>query len=255
MNQQPLTDREMCSATNTLFDTSFVESFPIRCTINPQDPPLPGQIYCIHSFIPMPGATPAPNGLFGVMKCRGTFDTRQSVDERAKELIRFVDSYHNIYTSYVGKPFPLGHGLKRFTREGEEVTLKNMMENTIRDKVRKDTLEEQAEIQSLKDREKKLKEDVNIDMEPNEKYAEMSVKLSHLTFTYTENKKKLEEIQQSILRVREDLDRMDEENDEYREGYVERIRQARKDAGITNDNNDVIMKFLDRDLGKVELGF
>lgn len=251
----PLSENEMKDATNELMATEFVEKFTKRCTINPQDPPLQGQVYCMHSFIPMPEAKPDKNGLFGVMKCRGTFDTRQDADRRAEDLIRHVDSYHAIQTTYVGKPFPVCLDPKRFARDTKEVTLKNMMNAAIKENLKKESMEEKKEKEDLLNREQTLKEDVSKDMDPEERYAELSVKLAHLTYTYIETKRKLNDIKESILNSRKELEDMDDESSEYKESYMERIRQARESAGIKDGMEDSFMKFMNRDISKEELGF
>ena len=41
-----------------------------------------------------------------MIKVRGSYETEDEADARAETLIRTVDSYHKIFTAFVGKPFP-----------------------------------------------------------------------------------------------------------------------------------------------------
>ena len=101
-----LTDSETQSAFEVLNNTSFIEKFP-RVDRTYADPTLPMQYIGLVSFTPAKGATPNENGVFGFAKLRGNFASEIEANQRAEHLIRNVDSYHQIYHTYVGRPFPI----------------------------------------------------------------------------------------------------------------------------------------------------
>src|SRR5512146_609869 len=102
----PLTDEELKHASEELVDQSFVDLFP-RAERVYKDPPLTGQTYCLHSFVPTKGATPDEKGVYGFVKCRGSFATLEESQVVADNIIKHYDSVHRIYTSRTGEPFPV----------------------------------------------------------------------------------------------------------------------------------------------------
>ena len=71
------------------------------------DPSQFGQKITLVSFIPSKGAKPDKDNIYGMMKVRGVYATEDEANERAEFLIRNVDSYHEIFHAYVGRPFPI----------------------------------------------------------------------------------------------------------------------------------------------------
>ena len=101
-----LSEEEVVHALDGLNITSFTDKFP-RIDRSYADPAILNQQIALISFIPAKGATPNENGIFGFAKIRGNFATPIEASERAEFLIRNVDSYHQIYHAYVGRPFPI----------------------------------------------------------------------------------------------------------------------------------------------------
>ena len=71
------------------------------------DPAILNQKIVLVSFIPSKGATPDKDNIYGMMKVRGVYPTEEEANERAEFLIHNIDSYHDIYHAYVGRPFPI----------------------------------------------------------------------------------------------------------------------------------------------------
>ena len=104
--KEALTPAETREAVKELYDTNMVTRFP-RVERRFADEPEQNQIYGLISFVPAKGATPNENGVFGFAKLRGNYPSIQEATLRAQTIIRKTDSYHKIYTSYVGRPFPI----------------------------------------------------------------------------------------------------------------------------------------------------
>jgi hypothetical protein len=118
-----LTENDVSHAMKELNVTSFVDRFP-RVEKFYADPNIPSlQTYSLISFLPAIGATPDKDGVFGMLKVRGTFGTEEEANLKAENLIRTVDSYHSIYHIYTGRPFPLTNN-KKYINEVLEIDLK-----------------------------------------------------------------------------------------------------------------------------------
>ena len=110
---------------------------------------------------------------------------------------------------------------------------------------------EKKDIEDIQQREKKLlqRQKENKDNDPYEQYTTMQVKRAQLTWTYIQTKKKLEEIKVIIKVTRESIEKSDKENPEYVKKYKEKYMQARKEAGIKeDDSNDNFIKYLGKDV-------
>jgi hypothetical protein len=77
------------------------------------------------------------------------------------------------------------------------------------------------------------------------------VKKAQLSWTYHETLKKMEDMKKNIIKAREEITKMREENSEYHEQYMNRYMDARKKAGLPDDDNSFI-KYMAEDL---DLGF
>ena len=71
------------------------------------DPQQINQKIALVSFIPSSGATPDKDNIYGMMKVRGVYGSEEEANERAEFIIRNVDSYHEVYHAFVGRPFPV----------------------------------------------------------------------------------------------------------------------------------------------------
>src|SRR3989344_5398780 len=119
------------------------------------DPPLNGQIYHLHSFIPSPEAKPDKDGCFGVIKFRGSFPNMQDANERSELLIRTIDSYNDIFIGFVGKNFPLTLR-SDFCLETQEIDVRNKVDEIEKENIKKQREKEQKDIEDIQERERKL---------------------------------------------------------------------------------------------------
>lgn len=245
----PLTNTEVNTAINELNNTTFVKKFP-KVERRYADPSVELQKYGLISFIPAKGATPNPAGVYGFAKLRGNYNTTTECNERAEYLIRNVDSYHQIYHAYVGRPFPLTTSSK-YSEETDEVDLRKTMTESVSDNIKKKKREEKKVVEEIQERENMLKEDVNPDIEddPIETYTTLRVKFSQISWTYKETEEKLKEMQEIIIKTKKQIDAVEEKNPEFRNQYFEKYMKARKDAGMKDDSHikNSFMKFLVED--------
>ena len=201
--------------------------------------------------MPSKGATPDTDGVFGMLKIRGTFSTEDEAMLRAEYLIRNGDSYHSIYTTYVGRPFPLSVS-KKYIADTTEVDIKKKIVDSTSTEIRKKRDEERQTMKEIEQREKELLADVEkTEVDPYDQYTELMVKKAQLSWTYHETLKKMEEMKRNIIKAREEIIKMRDDNSDYHEQYMGRYMEARKKAGLPDDDNSFI-KYMAEDL---DLGF
>lgn len=245
-----MSDEQAAQAMRALNFREALTKFP-RVEKYYSDPQIPGQTICLHSFVPSKGATPDKDGIYGMVKCRGTFTTEREADERAEFLVRNVDSYHSIYHSYVGRPFPLSRD-PRFVAEVSEIDLKKKVSEAVDRDVQDKRAEERKAMREIQEREKLLRADVSKEIDPYDRYTELQVKRAQMSWTYIETVKKLEEYKTIIMKARDDIAEMDAENIDYRDKYVDKYMKAREETGLTSDSG-TFMAYLTKD--PEDLGF
>lgn len=238
-----LNEEEVELAMSELNNTDFVDKFP-KVDRTYADPLINLQKYGLLSFVPAKGAKPNDNGVFGFAKLRGNFDSEMEANQRAEYLIRNVDSYHQIYHVYVGRPFPITSSSK-YSAEVSEIDIRKEMTKTISENVKSKRDEEQQIMKEIKDREDKLIEESKRDeVDPYDEYITLKVKKAQLSWTYLEHDKKMKEIKDIIIRTRKDLLDMDEKYPEYQKTYFEKYMKAREDAGLKESKQDVEANFV-----------
>lgn len=251
--EEPLKMTELDDAVKDLHDNSFVKKYKqVERTF--ADPGIMNQQYCLVSFVPSSQAKPDEDGCYGMVKVRGTYNTIDECNERAEFLIQNIDSYHKIYTTYVGRPFPATSSSK-YSAETAEVDIKKKITKVVSEDIKKQKMEEQKEINEIKEREKKLldsSKEENAD--PFEEYITMRVKKAQLTWTYLETLKKMDEMKSSILKVRTEIEDADKEHPEYIDNYREKYYAARRESGLKEDDDSSFIAYLGDDRDK-ELGF
>lgn len=234
-----LTESEMNQAMNYLYETDITDKFP-RIEKLHADPIYLEQRYCLHSFIPSSGAFPDEDGLFGFMKCRGTFHNIEEANNRAEWIIRNCDSYHPIQTGYVGRPFPICTNTKKYVSETHEVDIRKKAVEVISEDIKQKRLKEKQEIDDIKEREKRLLDESKEDFveDPLDAYITLQVKKANLVFTYVKTQEKLDEIRENIKKSYKQIREMDKENHTFREQYFERYRSARAEVGMPTENSE-----------------
>ena len=246
-----LTEDEVKVAIDTLDNNSFTSKFP-RVDRTYADPPIPLQAVGLVSFTPAKGATPNSNGLFGFAKLRGNYATELEAKQRAEAIIRNIDSYHQIYHTYVGRPFPITASSK-YSAETDEIDIRKEMTASVSQSIKSKKNKENKEMAEIKQREEELLAESRKDPEdvdPYEEYITLRVKKAQLSWTYLEHIKKMEEVKGIILTTRNRLNVLEEKDPEYKEKYFAKYVKAREDVGLTMDPKKAgqnFMKFLVED--------
>jgi hypothetical protein len=249
-NTPPLTTEQTVSAMKELNNTAFIEKFP-QIERRFADPPVHMQNIGLISFIPAKGATPNEQGIYGFAKLRGNYATDVEANEAAERIIRNVDSYHQIYHTYVGRPFPLTTS-SDYSKEVSKVDLQKDMAASIGEDIRKKREKEQREIEEIKNREQELLADVQKKEENKEDYyTTLRVKKAQLTWTYVETEKKLQQMAGLIAKARYEIEELDKTKPELKEIYYNKYLEARRQAGLNADriaNSDNFMKYMVEDV-------
>ena len=247
-----LTEDQVDKAMAELNNTSFIEKFP-RVDRTYQDPAVPMQNFGLISFVPAKGATPNDNGVFGFAKLRGNYATLTEADQRAEYLIRNADSYHQIYHTYVGRPFPITFSSK-YSAETNEIDIRRETTESISTSVKSKKDEEMKVVQEIKDKEEKLLEESKkareddgireIEVDPYENYITLKVKKAQLTWTFKEHLNKMNEVRDLIIKSRDELESLDKEHPDFQEKYFEKYMEARKTAGLDEKGEDIQDNFM-----------
>jgi hypothetical protein len=250
----PLTNEEAKHALEELNNTAFVDKFP-RVDKTYADPSIPLQNIGLISFIPAKGAKPNENGVYGFAKVRGNYATEMEASQRAEFLIRNVDSYHQIFHCYVGRPFPITESSK-YSAETSEVDIRKETSKNVSESIRGKKDDEQQQIREIKEKEEKLlEESKREEADPYEEYITQRVKLAQLSFTYLEHQKKLVEIKDIVIKTRKLIDDMNNEFPTFKDSYYEKYMKARRDAGIKEDEKDTQDNFIKFLVQEADLGF
>lgn len=251
-NKDPLTDLQVESAKEQLVDKEHLTQYPAQERAF-ADPSIEDQDYCLVSFIPSVTAKPDKDGIYGMVKVRGTYNNLEKCDKRAEFLIREVDSLHKIYIAGVGKPFPITN-MSTFSKDINRIKIQDMLTEELQHEQTK----EQKELEEMKQREKEIlennkkpQEELKPDIE--EQYITNRVKKAQLTWTYINTMKKLEDMKANILGAREQIAKFDETNPELKDSYMDRYNAALKQVNLSQETDSFIM-YLEND-GTDELGF
>ena len=242
-----LSEDEVKNAMGVLNNNNYVRKF-LRVERRYADPLEPMQRIGLISWVPAKGAKPNSKGIYGFAKLRGNYPTDQEASEKAESLIRNVDSYHQIYHAYVGRPFPLTTS-SDFSGETTEIDIRKSMTESVSDSIRTKKKDERQQVKEIEDRERDLLEESKKETEdPLEHYTTLRVKKAQITWTYLETEKKLEEMKKIIISTREEINKMESEDDCYANEYFKKYCDAREGAGLDNSSNqDTFMKFLVED--------
>jgi hypothetical protein len=248
-----LSDEEVQEAKNVL-------QKDIRFTQTEQhfaDPPQFGQKICLVSFIPSKGAKPDKDNIYGMMKVRGVYATEDEANERAEFIIRNVDSYHEIYHCHVGRPFPITTS-EAFSDEIKTIDIKKKTTDIISEDILTQKKNDRQQMEEIKQKEKALLEESkraqkDEPQDPFEVYITEQVKRAQLIWTYVETKKKMETMKDNIHKATDAIKDFDTENPDFYEKYKQRYYEARKEAGLPEDdgNDNSFIKYLGLDLQQV----
>ena len=243
-----LSEEEVRNAMGELNNNKFVKKFP-KVERRYADPVEPMQRIGLFSFVPAKGATPNEKGVYGFAKLRGNYPTEQESNERAEFLIRNVDSYHQIYHAYVGRPFPCTMSSK-YSNDTSEIDLKKEMTESVSNSIKQKKKTESQQIKEIEEREKELLDEAKKDGEdPIDFYTTLRVKKAQVTWTYLETQKKMDQMKETIIKTRAEIEKMESENDVYAKEYFKKYCDARSKSGLDNaTHQDTFMKFLVEDV-------
>lgn len=245
-----LTDAETELAMNELNNTAFTSKFP-RIDKTFQDPMIPMQNIGLLSFTPAKNAKPDEHGIYGFAKLRGNFASTDEAGQRAEYIIRNVDSYHQIYHTYVGRPFPITLR-SDYSAVTEEIDIRREAAKTVSNNIKEKKAAERQEIQEIKEREERLLSESKDDtVDPYELYITLRVKKAQLCWTYISHLNKLKEIRGLVLKARSEIDELDIEHPDFKTSYYEKYMKAREEAGIVEnekESQDNFMKYLVEDV-------
>lgn len=254
-----LNEEQTAQAYAHLYDNTTINMFP-RVERKYADPPIVNQNYALVSFVPSKGAQPDVDGCYGMMKIRGVFPSLEEADERAEYIVKNVDSYQSILTTFVGRPFPLiPHDGEKYGAKLNKIDVNKKTEEVISKDIKSKREQENKEMTEIRDREEKLKNDVKRDVEelPSEEvYTTLRVKRSQLIYTYMENIKKMKELKELIITTDSELRTMDKNDSTLIEQYHQRYMDARHESGFTEEmakDTDTFMKYLGNDINLDEL--
>jgi len=221
------------------------------------DPPQFGQMICLVSFIPSKGAKPDKDNIYGMMKVRGIYATEDEANERAEFLIRNVDSYHEIYHCHVGRPFPITTS-EAFSDEIKTIDIKQKTTDIISEDILTQKKNDRQQVEEIKQKEKALLEESkraqkNEPADPFETYITEQVKRAQLIWTYVETRKKMATMKENIEKASSTIKEFDVDNPDFYEKYKKRYYEARKEAGLPEEdgNENSFIKFLGLDLKDV----
>lgn len=238
-----LTENEVEEAMTELNNVSFTSKFP-KIDRTYADPSLSMQHIGLISFTPAKGASPNSNGVYGFAKLRGNFATEQESDQRAEFLIRNVDSYHQIYHTYVGRPFPITSS-SQYSFEKKEIDIRKEMTESISNDIKQKKMDDAQTVQQIKNREEALIADTQkTEVDQYDEYITLSVKKAQLSWTYLEHIKKIKEIKEIMLKTRIEIKNLENSNPEYKEKYYEKYMNARKESGFKDSKEDMETTFL-----------
>lgn len=220
------------------------------------DPVQMNQKIALFSFIPSKEAKPDKDGIYGMAKIRGVYATEEEANERAEFLIKNIDSYHEIFHSFVGRPFPITTSDK-FSHEIKNIDIRKKTTDIICEDILDKKRKEKQEMQEIAEKEKKLLEDSkkainNEPMDVFEEYITENVKRAQIIWTFQETKKKLEQMKETFKKATLRITELDQDNEDFKDRYKDKYMEARRESGIPDDN-DSFIKYLGLDMSITDL--
>ena len=137
-----------------------------------------------------------------------------------------------------------------YSEDTNEVDLKKSMTESVSHSIKQKKKTESQQIKEIEQREKELLEDTKKEKEdPVDFYTTLRVKKAQLAWTYLETQKKMDQMKESIIKTRSEIEKMDDENNSYSNDYFKKYCDARSASGLDNSTHqDTFMKFLVEDV-------
>jgi len=206
----------------------------VQRRLRAQAEPVPAQQkYCLHSFIPSPGAQPDADGVFGVVKFRGAFMTESEADDWATDLIRTHGCASGIYVGYVGRDFPLTASKLDFVPEVREHDLKQKVDRLVRDHAKGAREEEAKARREIEERQAALVAPPDPDYEKTlHHYTTVQTKIATLKYNLAEIEKKRVELTAVQTQNERVVDLLDAEFPAFRTQFVGEYLQEMDKVGL-----------------------
>jgi hypothetical protein len=199
------------------------------------DPPIANQMYGNLSFMFFDDPKTLSTGkkVYGFCKVRGVWPTETTATEDSKRIIREVDSRFQIRIAPIGAWVPLTNE-NAFCRDLLDVSTQEDNMNQLRSEAIKQKEGDQRRImKELREREEEVKEeDIYDDPTSLKYYAMKRVTEMRLTESCGINRKKLEKTEHNQLKVRIELKRLEQDNPQYTDEWIECYNQEREKSGL-----------------------
>lgn len=197
------------------------------------DPPYKNQSFCLFSWVPSEKATPDENGVYGMMKFRGAFDSEDEMNTRAEFLVNHCDSFHRIYHAPIGRPLPIT--LKEeYVRDIKFAKQSSSDDDVIHTSVKKDQ-ENEANVQKeLHDRMKIIKEEETTApiVEPLDEYIQQKVKIAFNMAAIDNFLRQIEKAKSVIRLANDSIMTSDLEHPDFCGKFIDKYNETRSSVGI-----------------------
>lgn len=235
-----LTENEIDDALDKL-----VTTWP-QCEKRWADPPISGQTLCSHSFVPSKGATPNKEGLYGYLKCRGTFANEDDQDAHAEFIIENVDSYHAIFHGYVGQPIPLvDDSNEDYTLETQQIDIhQKKMSKELAADMKEKRENEKRQIEETKQRAEKIREKEKAaakgEVDHEERYTTLRVKRANIIFSMYQLLTTLKRYKDTLHETVGIIEEMDRKFPQYQQTFLTQYEKASSEVGIPKEQNHIL---------------
>jgi hypothetical protein len=249
-NRESLNNSQLEAATKELYHKDYTKlDFPRNMKFA-VDPKVSGQTYGLISFLPSKNAVPDKDGCFGILKLRGNFSSEVEADKWAEKIIKDHDTYADIDTVFVGRPFPLFVDNEKYASKTREIDIRKVVTDIQKSSQIEKQQKEQKEIQEIQERQRKLlnketEEEKDKSVCDLDYYVTLRVKKANAMAAIDDAEKRIKEAQEVIDNVSKEIEEFDEKEPTYKEEYVEKYKNALGVIGANPEENPLI-KYMNR---------
>lgn len=209
------------------------------------DPVLTGKELCSFSFIPSSGAVPDKDGLYGLLKIRGTFSNETDQDANAEKILSEVDSFHAIHHGFTGHPLPLvKDNDDRYCLAVENVGLREKIKGEMTKNAQEHHRDQKKFVEEVEERSRQLKEKEEAalkgEVDEEERYITLRVKRANLIFTLYQMLAGMKRYKDTLLQTIEVLDEMDAKNPTFQNTFLTKYKHAAEEVGLPEEKNHII---------------
>jgi hypothetical protein len=197
------------------------------------DPPYKNQSFCLFSWVPSENARPDENGVYGMMKFRGAFDSEDDMNARAEFLVTHCDSFHRIYHAPIGRPLPITLN-EEYVRDIKFAKQSPTDDDVIHTSIQKDK-ENEANVQrELHERMKIIKQEETSPptADPLDEYIQHKVKIAFNMAAIDNFMRQVEKAKQVIQAAHDAIQTMDLEHPTFSSQFIDKYNETRSSVGI-----------------------